>query len=125
MEFEKGGVFEVCLYEDVAPKTCKAFMEKLPYEADALQARFAGEEFFYKMPLEVGAENQKHPVAGSIAYNADRNWQAICIYYGPKIKAANPFNLIGELKGDLKELQKIGYRIWKEGKETVKIKAAD
>lgn len=122
MEFEKGGSFEVVLNEAQAPQTCKAFLENLPYEAPVLQARFAGEEFFYNMPLKVEAENLVAPKQGSMAFNSDPNWQAVCMYYGPKIKVGNPFSLFAEIKGDLDELQKIGVRVWKEGAEKVTIK---
>ncbi|MDD2212462.1 MAG: DUF3830 family protein [Clostridia bacterium] len=122
MEFEKGGCFEVVLNEAKAPQTCKAFLENLPFEASVLQARYAGEEFFYKMPLEVEPENLVMPQAGSIAFNSDPKWQAVCVYYGPSIKVGNPFSLFAEVKGDLKELQKVGVRIWKEGQEKVTLK---
>lgn len=122
MEFEKGGSFEISLNEDAAPETCRMFLENLPYKASVLQARFAGEEFFFKMPLEVGPENQVNPEVGSISFNPDPRWQAVCIYYGSKIKVSSPYNLFGEVKGDLSELKKVGERIWTEGKEEVTIK---
>lgn len=121
IEFEKGGSFEILLNEN-APNTCKAFLEALPYEAAVLQARFSGEECFFKMPMEVGPENNETPFAGSIAFNSDPKWQAVCIYYGPKTKVSSPYNLFASIKGDLAELQKVGERIWTKGGEKVTIK---
>ena len=44
MEFERGGVIEGTLFEDRAPKTCKAFLEALPVEHAIGHAMWAGEE---------------------------------------------------------------------------------
>lgn len=122
MEFEKGGSFEVILNEKDAPETCKGFLENLPYQSSVLQARYAGEEFFFKMPIKVGLENNVMPEVGDIAFNADPNWRAVCMYYGSETRVRSPFNLFGKLKGDLNELKKIGERVWTEGKEYITIR---
>lgn len=121
MEFEKGGKFEISL-DPNAPLTCKAFIDQLPHIGSVLHGRFSGEEFFFKMPLAVGGENKVAPKAGSVSFNSDPKWQAVCIYYGPNIKVSSPCNLFGEVKGDLAELEKIGVRIWQQGEEKIWMK---
>ena len=123
LEFQKGGSFNVILNEKDAPITTKHFLEKLPYKGNALQARFAGEELFFKMPLTIQYENNVKPVVGDISFNAEPKWQAVCIYYGSNIRVSEPFfNLFGKLEGDFNELKEIGERIWKEGKEEITIR---
>jgi len=122
IEFKKGGSFEIILNDKDAPKTCKGFLKNIPYNASILQARYSGEEFFYKMPIEVGLENNVIPEVGDISFNADPRWQAVCIYYGSKLEVSSPFNLFGKIKGNLNELKKIGERVWTEGKEDITIK---
>ncbi|HHW31737.1 MAG TPA: DUF3830 family protein [Clostridiaceae bacterium] len=118
--FEKGGTFELVLNEK-APKTCKAFLEHLPYEADVLQARFSGTECFFRMPLGVEPENIVDPKTGYVAFNSD-NEQAICIYYDSNIRPADPpYNFFATIKGDYCKLKEVGLRIWREGSEKVKI----
>lgn len=124
LEFEKGGVFEIGFLEDAAPETVKAFKEALPLEGDCLQARFAGEEFFFNAPVDVEEENRKKPYHGAIAFNCDPEWKAVCIYYGDTIEMGEDeyFNLFAEVKGDLDKLNDTGIRIWTEGKEKVVLK---
>lgn len=120
LEFEKGGVFEVKFLNE-APNTARAFKASLPLEGKCLQARFAGEEFFFNAPLQVNDENQVKPYHGAIAFNPDPEWQAVCIYYGQTIEMGEDeyFNLFAEVKGDLDELNQVGLRIWTQGEEKV------
>jgi hypothetical protein len=125
LEFEKGGVFEVKFFEDAASKTVKAFKEALPLSGGCLQARFAGEEFFFNAPsIDVEEENTILPYHGAIAFNSDPEWRAVCIYYGSTIAMDDGvyYNLFAEIVGDLEELNQVGLRIWKQGAETVTLK---
>ena len=120
MEFEKGGSFEIRLRED-APQTAEAFLKQLPYESGVLQARFSGTECFFRMPLKVPQENIAEPRVGYLAFNSDHE-QAVCIYYGDNIHAANPpYNHFADVVDHLDELYEVGLRIWHEGRENVKI----
>lgn len=123
MEFERGGCFEVTLNE-AAPKTAEAFRKALPIEGTGLQGRYAGEEFFFKAPVVVQAENLVEATFGDLAFNSDPAWQAVCIYYGLKHKGG-PYSLFGKLEGDLDELNQIGLRIWKQGGETITVREVE
>lgn len=124
MQFERGGEFEV-VFKDEAPKTTAAFLEALPIEGNALQGRYAGEEFFFNAPtVDVEPENLVEPDFGDVAFNSDPKWKAVCVYYGPKHKGG-PYSLFARLVGDLDELNKIGLRIWKEGSEKVFFRKVD
>lgn len=117
-----GGVFEAELLEEEAPETCKAFLNALPMEGTVRQARFAGEEVFFRAEIAVGPENRVAPKAGDIAFNADPAWKAVCIYYGDKIKASSPpYNLFARIRGDLAQLKAVGERVWRKGEETVRV----
>ena len=54
MQFEKGGVVEGTLFEDRAPKTCKAFLEALPVEHVIGHAMWAGEEIANRYTRKAG-----------------------------------------------------------------------
>jgi len=125
MEFEKGGKFNVILKPDVAPKTCEAFVNMLPYEAGVLQARFSGTECFFRMPLGAPSENIIIPKAFDLAFNSNHE-QAICIYYDTNIHASDPpFNGFGYLEGDAETLKEVGNRIWYQGMEKVTVRFED
>lgn len=119
--FESGELFPVKFLDDVAPNTVKAFKEALPLHGECLQARFAGEEFFFNADIDVEKENIVQPYHGAIAFNSDPEWKAVCIYYGSTIEMGEdePFNLFAEVTGDLDKLKEVGERIWKEGKEKI------
>lgn len=123
LEFEKGGTFEV-EFLDAAPKTAGAFKKALPLDGKCLQARFAGEEFFFNAPIEVNGENQVKPYHGAIAFNCDPQWKAVCIYYGQTIEMGEDeyYNLFAEIKHDLDKLNEVGVRIWTQGEEQVVFK---
>lgn len=121
LEFEKGGSFEVELLENAAPGTVKAFKDALPIEGRCLQARFAGEEFFFNADINIKEENRVKPYHGAISFNCDPEWKAVCVYYGSTIEMGEGeyFNLFAEVKEDLDKLNDVGVRIWTQGEEKV------
>ena len=121
LEFEKGGTFEVKFLDNAAPNTVKAFKKALALEGNCLQARFAGEEFFFNAPIDVKGENQVKPFHGAIAFNCDPEWKAVCVYYGSTIEMGDDeyFNLFAEIREDLEQLNEVGVRIWTQGEEKV------
>ena len=120
MEFAKGGRFSVRLRDD-APQTAQRFLSMLPYEAGVLQARFSGTECFFNMPMGVPQENICIPKVGYLAFNSDHE-QAVCIYYSDNIHASDPpYNHFADVTDNLEELNRVGLRIWHEGRETVRI----
>jgi hypothetical protein len=124
IEFSKGGKFTAMLLMEEAPKTCEAFLKKLPMEVKFRQARLAGEEFYFKVDMNLELENQISPKWGDIAFNADPKWKAVCTYYGNSIRQSGlPFNLFARIiSGNLEELKKVGERVWLQGEETAQVK---
>ena len=124
IEFSKGGKFIAHLLMKEAPKTCEAFLGKMPVEVKFRQARFAGEEFYFQIDMNAELENQIAPKWGDIAFNADPKWKAVCIYYGNTIRQGGPpFNLFARIvPGDLENLKRVGERVWLQGEETAQVK---
>lgn len=123
LKFSKGGKFTAVLLENEAPKTCEAFLKTLPMEVRFRQARYAGEEFFFRTDINCEQENQVHPKWGDISFNSDPAWKAVCIYYGNNLRIKTPFNLFARVvSGNLEELKKVGERVWVQGEETAHVK---
>jgi hypothetical protein len=87
------------------PLTVDAISSKLPIEG---KANIWGDEIYFSIPVEVGAENQSDVVQlGDIAYWPPGN--ALCIFFGPtsaswdeEIRPASPVNVIGRIVDDLR-----------------------
>jgi len=93
-----GDVFAELTNEN--PLTIDAIFSKLPIEG---KANIWGDEIYFSIPVEVGAENQSEVVQlGDIAY-----WppgKAFCIFFGPtpaswdnEIRPASPVNVVGRI----------------------------
>lgn len=125
--FEKGGKFEIKMCEEAVGTvdSFQKFMDGLkePYTEIAAQGRFSGEEFYFTVPLDYTEyENNTRPQAGSIAFNPEKEWKAVCIYWGDHIAEKKHYhNLFARIDGNLDELYEIGYRIWRHGEEKVTI----
>lgn len=131
IEFEKGGAFEL-EFDSRAPKTVAAFREFVSnreklYEVLVLQGRFSGEEMYFSAPMgSVCEENNVAPIQGSVAFNPDPRWSAICIYWGGQLAEKDHYhNLFAHIKGDLEELYAVGTRIWQKGGENVTLKETE
>ena len=132
--FEKGGIFEIA-FDPAAPKTAAAFQEFMdnctePYQALCLQGRFSGEEMYFPAPLpngaSVGKVNNVRPVQGSIAFNPNPEWSAVCIYWGGDIADKQHYhNLFASIIGDMDALHAVGTRIWQKGGELATLKKID
>lgn len=120
------------LYEQEAAITCAAFVKALPLEADALQARFAGEEIWVKdgpslnIPQENATVNLK---VGELGYapNVPRSevGRSIAIVYG-EAKLSDCVNVFACVyEEDLRNLKKLGEKIWTEGKKTIRFEFKD
>ena len=85
------------------PRTAQAIWEALPIEA---RANTWGDEIYFSIPVNVGAENTKEIVEmGDLGYWPPGN--AFCIFFGPtpashgdEIRPASPVNVIGRVLGD-------------------------
>ena len=131
IELEKGGCFEL-EFDPAAPKTAEAFQRFVdsqtePYQALCLQGRFSGEEIYFPAPLgDTGPENNVTPVHGSVAFNQNPEWSAICVYWGDDIAEKKHYhNRFAKITGDLEELRKVGTRIWQKGGETATLRKLD
>lgn len=89
--------------KDKNPETAKAILAELPLKSEA---RRWGDEVYFRVPLELGAENAQEDVeVGDLAY-----WPqgpAFCIFFGPtpasegdQPRAASGVNVFGEILGD-------------------------
>lgn len=85
------------------PRTARAIWDALPFGA---RANTWGDEIYFSIPVEVGAENQKEVVEmGDLGYWPPGN--AFCIFFGPtpasrgdEIRPASPVNVFGRVVGD-------------------------
>jgi len=85
------------------PRTARAIWEALPIEA---RANTWGDEIYFSIPVDVGAENPKEIVEmGDLGYWPPGN--AFCIFFGPtpasrgdEIRPASPVNVVGRVLGD-------------------------
>jgi hypothetical protein len=105
IENEKIGQIKAKLLPMKNPKTCKAILEKLPFN---LSLSRWGEELYGKIPVAIGRENSQVDCdVGDIGYWPDGN--GFCIFFGPtpaskdeKPRAASPVNIFAKIEGDAK-----------------------
>lgn len=115
------------LYEKESPITCRAFIEALPLEADAVQARFAGEEIWIQdgPTLKISQENATVSLKiGELGYapqiGRGEIGCSIAIVYG-EAKLSDCVNVFAHVyKEDLEKLKKLGERVWIKGKTTLR-----
>jgi hypothetical protein len=132
IEFEKGGKFTAVLSEDEAPETCAKFWDSLPIEGLATQARYSGEEFFFRTNLtEIQPENQRmNWSTGDMTFNPEPSYRAVLFYYGHNLRLKEPWNPLGRIENEyvtnwgwpLDKLKEVGERVWLKGQEKVFIR---
>jgi len=118
-------------YLNDAPATCKAFREILPFTRVFYHARISGHEIWIdNVPaLDVIQENASvfaetgEVVIGPIKPARVKTANCFGIYYGEGkgLDAANIFARV--IDADLKKLEALGDRIWKNGPEEITIEA--
>ena len=128
MEFERGGVIIGTLFEDRAPKTCKALLKALPHEAEVLHAMWAGEEIFFgNFPAKFEYEHPTQKVTdGALAMLPESS--SFCIFYGRSMprKAVDQgvdVTVFGQVD-DVKAMAEVGKRVRRQGVEKVRISRA-
>jgi len=95
---------------DENPETARAIWDALPIEA---RASTWGDEIYFSIPVEAGAENPKEVVEmGDLGY-----WppgSAFCIFFGrtpasrgDEIRPASPVNVVGRISGDPRIFKKV------------------
>lgn len=105
IENEKIGQVKAKLMPNKNPLTCKAIIEKLPFE---IKLSRWGEELYGEIPVETGIENgQVDCEVGDIGYWPDG--KGFCIFFGPTPasdgelpKAASPVNIFAKIEGNTK-----------------------
>ena len=126
-------VFKARLLHDAAPRTCAAFISRLPFRARIVHVRWSGEAVWSPLgdyDFGVGPENPtSHPSRGDVLlYPAQASESEILIAYGAcrfasKVGqlAGNHFLIIEEGAGQLAEL---GRKCLWEGAQDIVFEAA-
>jgi hypothetical protein len=118
-------------YLDEAPVTCKAFRENLPFTRVFYHARVSGQEIWIDdVPgLDIIQENASvfaepgEVVVGPSRPSRVKTANCFGIYYGEGrgLDAANIFARV--VDADVKKLEELGDRIWKNGPQELRIEA--
>lgn len=119
------------LLED-APKTCKAFLSRMPIEGKVIHARWSGESVWFPMDhigIDVPPENQTiHPSRGDLLYYSGKiSEKELLITYGSAIFSSK----VGPLQGnhfasiitELDKLPLMGKKVLWEGAQPIRIEA--
>lgn len=133
LEFEKGGVFQAELIEDLAPKTSRAFWDLLPLRQKVGHAKFSGHVLYIFPGMDIAdMENSRciGVLPGEILFNPHVTNQPphpkeMMIVYGPALLrdafGYAPSNLFARITANVDELMKVGKRIDEEGREFLEI----
>ena len=94
------------LFEDKAPKSCKALVESLPLKSTAIIAKVAGLELMIRAPyfLDSGGENEitaQEP--GNVCYVPGA--QNVCVFC-EKLPGLGPCSWIGKITENLEGIQR-------------------
>ena len=127
--FEFDAVFEI----ERAPQTCKAFMDRMPFESKAVHVRWSGEGVW--MPLGdyqfgVGYENHtSFPAPGQIIlYPGGISETEILLAYGGVHFASKVGQLAGNhfitVTSNLEDLEKLGKMTLWEGAQPIRFEMA-
>lgn len=135
IEVSSGEVMYADFLEELAPKTCKAFIEDLPYENKVLgHVKFSGHviSVFTDMTLNIPECSRTYGVCpGDILYNphvvdAAEHPHELSIVYGPaamrNVAGFAISNLFARIRPEyVPMLHKLGIDINRHGERTVKI----
>jgi hypothetical protein len=120
-------------YLDEAPVTSQAFQQILPFTRKFYHARVSGHEIWIDdvPPLDIIQENASvfampgEVVVGPSKPSRVKTANCFGIYYGDGkgLDAANIFAKV--IDGDMKKLQELGDRIWKNGPEEMTIESLE
>ena len=125
-------VFAAVLESERAPQTASAFLARLPFEAQLVQARWSGEAGWVPLgdyDLGVGDENAtSHPAPGQVLWHPPGLSEAeLLVPYGSTVFSSRVGQLVGnhfltilDERGDLAE---VGRRLMWEGAQPISIEA--
>lgn len=122
-------VFDARLETEAAPKTCAAFLKRLPYDSQVVHVRWSGEGVWIPLGDEdfgVGYENHtSHPAPGHmILYPGGISETEILLAYGGVSFSSKMGQLAGNhfitLTSGLENLAKLGNMTLWEGAQTIR-----
>ena len=126
-------VFEARLETELAPLTCKAFLERLPFESTIVHVRWSGEGVWIPLgdyQFNVGYENAtSYPAPGQvILYPGGISETEILIAYGGVRFASKMGQLAGNhfltIESGLDRLPELCNAVLWEGAKTIRIEIA-
>ena len=121
-------LFTARMETEAAPKTCAAFVARLPFRARLVQARWSGEAAWVPLgdlQLGVGFENAtSHPAPGDILlYPGGFSETEILFPYGPTLFASKLGQLAGNhfltVEEGREQLREVGRRVLWEGAQEI------
>ena len=125
-----GQRFVARLLEAEAPRTCAAFLARLPIEGSVIHARWSGESVWFPMDevgIDAPAENQtSHPSRGDLLYYPGGiSEKELLITYGSALFSSK----VGQLQGNhfavvtegLDRLPEMGRKVLWEGAQKIRI----
>jgi len=127
-------VFRARLETELAPRTCRAVRELLPYTAKIIHARWSGEALWIPggdARLELDYENNtSHPAPGQILlYPGGRSEMEFLLPYGPAMFSSKAGQLSGNhfatIVDGVEQLHELGRLVLWEGAQDVVIELAD
>ncbi len=122
-------VFDAVLETEKAPQTCKAFMERLPFEGQIVHVRWSGEGVWIPLGdynFGVGYENHtSHPAPGHIIlYPGGISETEILLAYGGVDFSSKMGQLAGNhfitITSDLENLPVLGNKTLWEGAQQIR-----
>ena len=126
-----GGLkFKALLLETEAPKTCSAFLSRMPIKGKVIHARWSGESVWFPMDsikIDVPPENQtSHPSRGDLLYySGGISEKELLITYGSAIFSSKVGQLQGNhfasIKTGLDKLPEMGKKALWEGAQPISI----
>ncbi|MCX8995962.1 DUF3830 family protein [Rhizobiaceae bacterium BDR2-2] len=126
--------FDAVLETEKAPQTCKAFLERLPFEGQIVHVRWSGEGVWIPLGdynFGVGYENHtSHPAPGQfILYPGGMSETEILLAYGGVDFSSKVGQLAGNhfvtLTSNLDKLPEIGRKALWEGAQPIRFELAE
>lgn len=126
-------VFDAVLETEKAPQTCKAFLERLPFEGKIVHVRWSGEGVWIPLgdySFGVGYENAtSHPAPGQIIlYPGGISETEILLAYGGVDFSSKVGQLAGNhfitLTSNLDKLPELGRKVLWEGAHDIRFELA-
>ncbi|MCH9674570.1 MAG: DUF3830 family protein [Gammaproteobacteria bacterium] len=118
------------LEQALAPKTCQAFREHMPFNSQAIHVRWSGEAIWlpiHDIDFAIGFENNtSYPLPGQILlYPGSESVTEILLSYGSAVFASKAGQISGNhfitLTSGVEQLRELGKRVLWTGAQDVNI----